>query len=80
VLRNLGSRALLIVLSLGVCGGRLHAHGQATPLAVQQELNCCLTMVRIAATRRSAPPPVRKRAIAEFVNWRVGELINSPIH
>ena len=59
MLRYVCSRAMLIVLALGVCAGRLHAH-EPTPLGVQQELNCCLTMVRIAATRRSSPPQVRR--------------------
>ena len=60
VLRYLCSRSLLILLPLAVCAGRLHGHTVTTPIGVTQELNCCLTMVRIAATRRSAPPQVRR--------------------
>jgi hypothetical protein len=65
------------MLPLAVSTGRLHAHTVATPGAVTQELNRCLTIVRVAATRRSAssqrvakgramPPqsPERKRPAA----------------
>jgi hypothetical protein len=39
-----------------VSAGRLHAHTVAGPGAVTQEINRCLMMVRIAATRRADPP------------------------
>ena len=43
---------------------RLHAHGAETPIAVTQELNRCLTMVRIAATRRPAPQALKGKGAA----------------
>jgi hypothetical protein len=50
-------RVMLMLLPLMASTARLHAHNADTPIAVTQELNRCLTMVRIAATRR--PPASR---------------------
>jgi hypothetical protein len=52
--RHISSRVVIIVLSSFVSAGRLHAHTVAEPSAVTQEINRCLMMVRIAATRRTA--------------------------
>ena len=52
--RHISSRVLIIVLSSFVSAGRLHAHAVVEPGAVTQEINRCLMMVRIAATRRTA--------------------------
>ena len=49
-----------------VSAGRLHAHTVAEPGAVTQELNRCLMMVRIAATRRIAAPQ-KAGCAAEFL-------------
>jgi hypothetical protein len=54
--RHSSSRVLLIVLTSFVSAGRLHAHTLAGPGAVTQEINRCLMMVRIAATRRAESP------------------------
>jgi hypothetical protein len=53
VLRHPVPRAFLILIPLVICASRVHGHAAATPGAVTQEVNRCLTMVRIAATRRS---------------------------
>ena len=53
-LRSRPSRLLLIFLTSFVSVGRLHAHAIVEPAAVTQEINRCLMMVRIAATRRTA--------------------------
>jgi hypothetical protein len=45
-----------MVLPVVICFSRVHGHAAATPGALTQEVNRCLTMVRIAATRRSAEP------------------------
>ena len=52
--RSLASRLVLILLTSSVSVGRLHAHAIVEPAAVTQEINRCLMMVRIAATRRAA--------------------------
>jgi hypothetical protein len=52
--RHVSSRVLIIVLTSFVSAGRLHAHAIVEPAAVTQEINRCLMMVRIAATRRTA--------------------------
>jgi hypothetical protein len=52
--RHISSRVLIIALSFFVSAGRLHAHAVVEPAAVTQEINRCLMMVRIAATRRTA--------------------------
>ncbi|PYR88114.1 MAG: hypothetical protein DMF84_29445 [Acidobacteria bacterium] len=53
VLRHPIPRAFLMIIPLVICVSRVHGHGVATPGALTQEVNRCLTMVRIAATRRS---------------------------
>jgi len=55
-MRQIPSRLFLILLTSFVSAGRLHAHTVAGPGAVTQELNRCLMMVRIAATRRTESP------------------------
>ena len=54
--RHISSRFFIILLTSFVSAGRLHAHAIAEPGAVTQEINRCLTMVRIAATRRTPAP------------------------
>ena len=44
-------RVVLILLSLGTCMVRVHARTADTPDAVR-EVNSCLRMVRVAASRR----------------------------
>jgi hypothetical protein len=55
-MRQTPSRLLLILLTSFVSVGRLHAHTVTEPCAVTQEINRCLMMVRIAATRRTDAP------------------------
>lgn len=54
--RDFSSRVFLILLTSFVSAGRLHAHTVVEPAAVTQEINRCLTIVRIAATRRTSSP------------------------
>jgi len=54
--RHISSRLFIILLTSFVSAGRLHAHTIAEPGAVTQEINRCLMMVRIAATRRTPAP------------------------
>jgi hypothetical protein len=54
--RHISSRFFLILLTSFVSAGRLHAHTVASPGAVTQEINRCLMIVRIAATRRTETP------------------------
>jgi hypothetical protein len=51
-----------MLLPLAICFSRVHRHSVVTPGAVTQEVNRCLTMVRVAASRRSArtTAPVRR--------------------
>jgi hypothetical protein len=57
--------------------GRLHAHAIVEPAAVTQEINRCLMMVRIAATRRSettqkpAARPVAGRERGRYDDYQV---------
>jgi hypothetical protein len=60
-MRHTPSRLFLILLTSFVSAGRLHAHTVTEPCAVTQEINRCLMMVRIAATRRTDAP---QKAIA----------------
>jgi hypothetical protein len=52
LIRRLG-RTLLIFVPLVICVVRLHAGKVGTPMGVTQEVARCLTMVRVAAARRS---------------------------
>jgi hypothetical protein len=53
VLRHPIPRSFLMLIPLVICAGRVHGHAVASPGALTQEVNRCLTLVRIAATRRS---------------------------
>jgi hypothetical protein len=53
---HISSRLFLVLLTAFVSAGRLHAHTVAGPGAVTQEINRCLMIVRIAATRRTESP------------------------
>ena len=66
-LGHASSRFFLILLTSFVSVGRLHAHTVAGPGAVTQEINRCLMIVRIAATRRADSPqkPVARPAPAK---------------
>jgi hypothetical protein len=71
------SRLLLIGVTVAVSGGRLHAHAVGTPEAVTSEVNRCLMMVRVAATRRAAQPqkaagrPTPAQARGRFDDYQV---------
>jgi hypothetical protein len=62
VLRYSLPRTLLVVVPLAISAGRFHIHTVATPVAATQEVNRCLTLVRIAASRRrdGATTPQRR--------------------
>lgn len=69
VLRHPIPRAFLMLIPLVICFGRLHVHAVETPGAVTQEVNRCLTMVRIAATRRSPTKVATKYAARVGYSW-----------
>jgi hypothetical protein len=72
MLRHGAIRIALVLLPLAVSTSRLHAHTVSTPAAATQEINRCLTIVRVAASRRTAPaqrartpkPSPRSRVVA----------------
>jgi hypothetical protein len=49
--RLLGSAIVFVPLLL-ICAGRLNAQRGATPQGMTQEVNRCLTVMRVAASRR----------------------------
>jgi hypothetical protein len=52
----------LIVLPIATCAARIHAHVVEAPDAITQELNQCLRLVNVAASRRLTPAiPARPR-------------------
>lgn len=75
--RHFSSRVFLILLTSFVSAGRLHAHTVAEPTAVTQELNRCLMIVRIAATRRASSPqkadarPTTAKARGRYDDYQV---------
>jgi hypothetical protein len=70
MVRHSSSRFLLILLTSSVSFGRLHAHTVTEPAAVTQELNRCLTIVRIAATRRTSSQKADARPTAAKARGR----------
>ena len=61
------SRFILICVPLAICAARLHSQGAGSPTVVTQDVNRCLTVVRLAASRRGnagrgrqADPPPRE--------------------
>jgi hypothetical protein len=70
VLRHPIPRAFLMFIPLVICAGRVRGHEVATPGAVTQEVNRCLTMVRIAATRRSPNKGATRCAVGAGYSWQ----------
>jgi hypothetical protein len=58
-LRTLARSAIVFVPLLLICAGRLHAHRSASPDRMTQELNRCLTLMRVAAARRKTGAETR---------------------
>ena len=48
------SRFILICVPLVICAARLHSRAAASPAGVTQDVNRCLTVVRLASSRRGA--------------------------
>jgi hypothetical protein len=46
------TRSALVLIPLLLCAGRLHAQRARSPEGVTQEVNRCLTLVRVATSRR----------------------------
>jgi len=46
------SRFILICVPLAICAARLHSQGAGSTSVVTQDVNRCLTVVRLAASRR----------------------------
>jgi hypothetical protein len=67
VLRHPIPRSVIMLLPVAICAGRMHFQTAANPGSVTQEVNRCLTMVRVAVTRRGGAPgktraPIARRA------------------
>jgi hypothetical protein len=59
-----------MLIPLLMCASRVHGHAVATPGALTQEVNRCLTMVRIAATRRSPTKVATPYATRAGYSWQ----------
>ena len=60
-LRTLVRSAVVFIPLLLVCAGRMHAQRTAAPERMTQELNRCLTVMRVAAARRRSTAEARGR-------------------
>lgn len=69
VLRHPIPRAFLMIIPLVICASRVHGHAVVTPGALTQEVNRCLTMVRIAASRRSPTKVATRCACTAGYSW-----------
>ena len=72
--RAAAARLVLILLPLTTTATRLHAHTVTAPDLATQEVNCCLNLIKIAASKRGdgrklagseflRPPPFRARQL-----------------
>jgi hypothetical protein len=77
VLRHPIPRAFLIFIPLVICASRVHGHAVATPGALTQEVNRCLTLVRIAATRRSPTKVATRYATRAGYSWEPRRITHS---
>lgn len=56
------ARIILIIAPIVTCAARIHAHVVDAPDAITQEVNQCLRLVNVAASRRpTSPISVRPR-------------------
>ena len=56
------ARIILIIAPIVTCAARIHAHVIDAPDTITQELNQCLRLVNVAASRRpTSPVSVRPR-------------------
>jgi hypothetical protein len=60
-LGRLGWSAVIFVPLLLVCGSRLYGQRSGSPQGVTQEVNRCLTVIRVAASRRKGGRGVKQR-------------------
>jgi hypothetical protein len=51
------ARVILIIVPIVTAAARIHAHVVEAPDAITQELNRCLRLVNIAASRRPTSAP-----------------------
>jgi hypothetical protein len=61
VILRLSAKGLLILAALLVSAAKLSQEGVLSPMAATQELNRCLTCVRVAASRRGSAAPLEKQ-------------------
>jgi hypothetical protein len=66
-------RFVLICVPLVICAARLHSRG-ASPTGMTQDVNRCLSVVRMAATRRGAGGRAHQ-ALAERPETRTSGLV-----
>ena len=60
------TRCAFVLLPLLIFAGRLHAQRAATPGGMTQEVNRCLTIVRVAASRRKSSQEREERQALEI--------------
>jgi hypothetical protein len=58
-----------MIIPLVICASRVHGHAVETPGALTQEVNRCLTMVRIAASRRSPAKVATRHTAYAGYSW-----------
>ena len=62
VLLQVSAKGFLILAAMLVSAAKLQSHhGALSPMAATQELNRCLTCVRVAASRRGSAAPLSKQ-------------------
>lgn len=61
---TLARSAIIFVPLLLICVGRLHAQRSASPDGLTKEVNRCLTVMRVAASRRRNNAPQGRGPVA----------------
>jgi hypothetical protein len=57
------AQATLIMVPIVTCAARIHAHVVDAPDTITQELNQCLRLVNVAASRRLPPANCARRRL-----------------
>ncbi len=68
------ARLVLILLPLTTTATRLHAHGAAAPDLATQEVNRCLNLIKIAASKRGDGRKLASGALARSLALRARQL------
>jgi len=65
------ARIILIIAPIVTCAARIHAHVIDAPDTITQEVNQCLRLVNVAASRRATSPISARPRLDRQIRVRV---------